>query len=436
MIGRPTSLHAMTSQYRRRLVDDELDELFPHLAAIAIEGPRSVGKSATAARRSTSAILLDQPDQLTLLDADPSRLDQLPPPLLIDEWQRLPRSWDLVRRSVDANPAGGRFLLTGSAAPLTAPAHSGAGRIVRMRMRPMSLAERDLPERPTVSLRALLSGQRPAITGTSSLTLSDYTEEILASGFPALRGLPERARRAQLDSYLARLADVDFEEQGHRLNRPATMQAWLQAYAAATATTASYNTILDAATPGDSNKPAQSTTAVYRDVLTRLWMLDPLPGWLPTTNQLQRLAQRPKHHLADPALAARLLGATAEGLLRNEPLGRPRPSDGLLLGQLFESLVALSVRVYAQHAEATCHHLRTQDGSHEIDVLVEGNDRRVVAIETKLAARVEDSDVQHLAWLANRLGTQLADAVVITTGTDAYRRRDGIAVVPAALLGP
>jgi uncharacterized protein len=422
--------------YQRRIVDDELDEIFPHLAAIALEGPRGVGKSATAERRAATSIYLDDPAQLALLAADPGRLNSASPPVLIDEWQRLPYSWDLVRRSVDADSTGGRFLLTGSAAPTAAPAHSGAGRIVRLRMRPLSLAERALPEPPTVSLADLLTGNRAAIKGSCSLGLLQYTEEILRSGFPAIRPLPERARGIQLDSYLARLAEVDFEEQGHRVRRPATLRAWLEAYAAATSTTTSYTSILDAATPGDSNKPAQATTAVYRDVLTRLWLLEPLPGWIPSTNRLQRLAQRPKHQLADPALAARLLGASCEGLLTNETVGRLHPSDGLLLGQLFESMVVMSVRSYAQPIGAQCHHLRTQDGAHEIDLIVEGDDRRVVAIETKLSPVVDDADVKHLKWLAERIGSRLADSLVITTGQDAYRRPDGIAVVPAALLGP
>ena len=106
------------SEHQYRIVDSELDEFFPHLAAIALEGPRGVGKSATALRRASTVLYLDEPDQLQLLDADPGRLERDPTPILIDEWQRLPRSWDLVRRSVDRDPSGGRFLLTGSAAPL------------------------------------------------------------------------------------------------------------------------------------------------------------------------------------------------------------------------------------------------------------------------------------------------------------------------------
>ena len=424
------------SGYQRRIIDDELDELLPHLPAIAIEGPKGVGKTETAKQRAATILKLDEPAEASLLDADPQRLEREPAPILIDEWQRFPRSWDLVRRSVDENRAGGRFLLTGSAAPTTPPTHSGAARIVRLRLRPLSLAERGLTDRPTVSLRELLTGNKPDIKGTATMELADYTEEILASGFPAIRGFAGRARTLQLDSYLSRIVDRDMDEAGLKVRRPALLRGWLAAYAAASSTSTAYSTILDAATPGDADKPAKATTIAYREALTRLWLLDPIPGWIPEGNLLTRLAQAPKHHLADPALAARLLGATASGLLRNTVATGLTPADGVLLGALFESLVTLSVRVYSQPVDATVHHLRTQNGDHEVDLIVEGPDRQVVALEAKLAADVTNNDIRHLLWLRERLGKRLADAAVITTGQHAYRRADGIAVIPASLLGP
>jgi uncharacterized protein len=424
------------SGYERRILDDELDELLPQLPAIAIEGPKGVGKTETAKQRAATVLKLDEPAEASLLDADPQRLEREPTPILIDEWQRFPRSWDLVRRSIDENRTGGRFLLTGSAAPSTPPTHSGAARIVRLRLRPLSLAERRLIDRPTVSLREILNGNKPAITGTAAMELVDYTEEILASGFPAIRGLTGRARTLQLDSYLGRIVDSDMEEAGINVRRPALLKSWLTAYAAASSTSTAYSKILEAATPGDADKPARATTIGYREALTRLWLLDPIPGWIPEGHLLTRLAQAPKHHLTDPALAARLLGATASGLLRNTIGTGLIPADGVLLGALFESLVTLSVRVYAQPLDATVHHLRTQNGDHEVDLIVEGADRRVVALEVKLAADVTTQDVRHLTWLRERLGDRLADAAVLTTGHHAYRRPDGIAVIPASLLGP
>lgn len=421
-------------RYTRRVVDTELDELMDQLPALAIEGPRGVGKTATAERRAATVHRLDDPGERVIAEADPTVLLDAPAPILIDEWQHVPSVWDAVRRAVDRGAEPGRFLLAGSAAPEAAPTHSGAGRIVRIRMRPLALAERGLAK-PTVSLRALLTGERADVRGRTTVALTDYAREIVASGLPGLRELTGRALRAQLDGYLARVVDRDFEEQGRPVRRPAALRRWMAAYAAATATTATYEKIRDAATSGEGETPTRPTVLAYRDVLERLWLLDPVPGWRPSRNRLARLTESPKHHLADPALAARLLGVDDRALLgRASPGGRP--PDGALLGQLFESLVTLSVRVYAQAAEARVYHLRTYDGRQEVDLIVESDDQRVLAIEVKLSAEVTDADVKHLLWLGERIGTDLLDAVVVHTGKQAYRRPDGVAVVPAALLGP
>ncbi|MCA1676051.1 MAG: DUF4143 domain-containing protein [Actinobacteria bacterium] len=326
--------------YAGRIVDDELDELLAGLPAISLEGPKGVGKTATAQRRAATTLALDDANQV-----------------------------------------------------------------------------------------------RSDIGGDTAVTLGDYAEEIVRSGFPGILRLPTRARRAQLDGYLTRIVEREFPELGHPVRRPATLRAWLRAYAAATSTTAAYNAILDAATPGETDKPAKTTTIGYRDVLTQLWLLEPVPGWLPTRSVFARLAQAPKHHLADPALAARLLGTNGAALLAGRDPARASAFEGPLLGALFESLVTLSVRVYAQAAEATVHHLRTRNGDHEIDLIVERDDGRVVAMEVKLSPSVDEADVKHLRWLRERLEDHLLDSVVITTGRHAYRRADGIAVVPAALLG-
>jgi predicted AAA+ superfamily ATPase len=377
---------------------------------------------------------LDLPEVLEVMRAQPERLVEAPPPVLIDEWQRYPPSWDVVRRAVDADPTAGRFILTGSATPADRSTHSGAGRIVPLRMRPLTLAERGV-ESPTVSLVKLLTGARPALAGSTAVRLVDYTAEILTGGFPGMRHDSGRAQRAALDGYLERIIDTDLPEFGASIRRPETLRRWLRAYAAATATTASYDRIRDAATGGEDDKPAKTTTAPYRDALERIWILDPLPAWAPTNSRLSRLVAGPKHHLADPALAARLVGVDADGLLRGEgPQVAARA--GSYLGALFESLTTLSVRVFAQAAEARVLHCRTRGGEHEVDLVVVRDDERVVAIEVKLSATVEDADVKPLRWLRDQLGDDFADGIVVSTGAEAYRRDDGIGVVPLALLGP
>lgn len=423
----------MADNYRPRTVDAELDELMEGLPAIALDGPKGVGKTATASRRASHVLALDDPAIRSIVAADLQRIDRSDGPVLVDEWQRLPDVWDAVRRSVDRDYSPGRFLLTGSAAPSSRPTHSGAGRIVSIRMRPMSLTERQLTP-PTVSLRDLLSGHRPRLDGESPVSLGDYADEIVASGFPSIRWLPERSRRAALDGYLQRIVERDFPDQGYVVRRPGTLRSWLTAYAAATSLTTSYNTILRAASV-EGDVPNRLTASAYREVLSQLWVLDPIPGWLPSRNHLRRLTQVEKHHLADPGLSARLLGVGAGALLDNSA-STPMVRDGHLLGALFESLVALSVRVLAQAAEATVSHLRTKGGEHEVDLIVERDDHRVLALEVKVTGAVEDRHVRHLHWLKDQLGDDLIDAAVITTGPYAYRRQDGIAVVPAALLGP
>lgn len=425
---------ARAESYRRRVVDDELDELMASLPAVAVEGPKGVGKTATALRRAATIYRLDDDGERAIARADPSRLLEGDRPILIDEWQRFPESFDRVRRAVDDGAGPGSFLLTGSASPSDPPTHSGAGRIVRLRLRPMTLTERGV-DTPSVSLKELLRGGSASVTGRTDVGLERYVSEILSSGFPGVRGLSGRTLRAQLDGYVERIVDRDFEDLGHKVRRPATLRRWLQSYAAATATCASLETIRDAATSDRGDKPARATTQPYRDVLERLWILDPVPAWLPTRNRLARLSAPPKHHLADPALAARLLAVDADALLHPRPTGPPVPRDGTLLGALFESLVTLCVRVYAQASEAGVAHLRTWSGDREVDLIVQRG-RQVLALEVKLGQVIEDRDVRHLLWLRNELGDDLADAAVITTGRAAYRRPDGIAVIPAALLGP
>lgn len=424
-------IHAMG--YVRRVLDTELDELFGEVAAIAIDGVKGVGKTTTAEQRVGAVVRLDAKAMRESIAAEPEQILGRGRPLLIDEWQKVPEVWDVVRRAVDEDPAGGQFLLTGSASPVPgATAHSGAGRIGRLRMRPMTLVERGVTH-PSVSLGELLAGRRGALAGNCSMRLGDYAEEILASGFPGMRGLAGRARRFQLDSYLRNAVDRDVPEQGLAVRKPEVMLNWLRAYAAASATTASYSQILDAATAGQVDKPARSTSIAYRDVLAQLWLLDPVSAWAPGSI-LTRLGQAPKHHLADPALAARLLGVTWEALLdgRGSPVG---PQAGTLLGHLFESLATLCIRVTAQSAEATVGHLRTRNGDHEIDLVVVRDDGRVLAVEVKLSSTVNDADAKHLHWLADALGSQLLDAIIVNTGPHAYRRKDGIGVVPLGLIG-
>ena len=192
--------------YYPRIVGLELDILCRELPAVALEGPRAVGNTESALRRAGTVYRQDDQFQFELVRADPERLTTGTPPVLIDEWQRCPGSWDFVRRAVDADPRGPRFLVTGSASPGDSPAHTGAGRIVTVRMRPMALADRQIC--PTaISLSDLLSGRRSILEGSPPIGLDGYAEEIVASGFQRCaadrRGPSARSRTVALTRFAA-----------------------------------------------------------------------------------------------------------------------------------------------------------------------------------------------------------------------------------------
>ena len=418
--------------YQKRLIDDEIDEVISDLPAVAIEGAKGVGKTATASHHASHMFSLDDSSTSSLLEGDPKLILRNQGTTLIDEWQRLPQLWDIVRRAVDDGAQPGRFLLTGSATPNPkVPIHSGAGRIVRLFMRPMSLPERRF-DTPSVSLASLLAGGAE-IDGQTARGTSDYVYEIMASGFPGIRKTGIKAQAHLLEGYVEMIIDREIPELGEKVRRPASLLNWLTSYASATATTASYSSLLNASTPGETEKPSKPTAITYRDLLQRMWILDPLPAWIPISGTLHRLGQSPKHHLVDPALAAHLAGVTHESLIQGEG---PSRGHAVFLGALFESLAVQTVRVLAQFLRAKVSHLRTQGGDHEIDLIVQRRDHKVLAIEIKLASHVRPSDVAQLNWLQQKSPDLVIDKVLLNTGPLAYRRQDGVAVIPLALLGP
>ncbi len=358
------------------------------------------------------------------------------PPILIDEWQRFPESWDIVRRAVDKDFSPGKFILTGSALPETPPAHSGAGRIITLRMWTTTLAER-YPNVSKISLKSLLAGDQFVEVKHCELTQQDYLDEIVVGGFPGWHNISGRARSLLLDSYIHRLVEHDFPLAGYQVRNPAALLRWLTAYAAATASTASYETIRDAATFGESDKPAKTTTIAYRDTLEAMWILEPQLAWLPVGSHLSRLKRKPKHHLADTALAAHLLSLSAESMQEQDfqlqdMSNSARPA---LVGSLFESMVVHDLRVYAQAADAKVFHMRTWNDEREVDAVIEHRGR-LLAAEVKFGADIDSHDTRHLPWLRDRLGPKLVDTVVITSGQESYRDENGVAIIPAGVLGP
>ncbi len=411
--------------YQPRIVDAQLSEWLDAMPAVLIEGARAVGKTETARRVRADEMLLDDPDIRDWARDDPfAAVVGWQEPLLIDEWPLAGSVFDGVRRQVDADSRSGRFVLTGSANPTGIAAHPGTGRFVTLRMRPMTLPERGTGD-TQVSLSSLLEGATASVAGRTDFEPYDYAMEIGLSGFPGIRRHPERSG-PQLAEYIERVIHRDIETSGRKLRKPDSLRRWMAAFAAVTSTTASLEKIRAASAGGDGSVPGRNTALAYYETLRSLWLIDDLPGWMPSEKKLSQVNWSSKRHLADPALALMLLSRNAHSLLLNREL----------FGRLFESLVTLSLRVFAGAIGARVYHLRTKGGRQEVDIILETGEGRVLALEAKLSRVPQDGDCDHLHWLRTRLGSRWIGGAVINTGPYAYRRRDGIAVIPLAMLGP
>lgn len=259
--------------YLPRYLDATLEDLLTHFRAVAIDGPKAVGKTETMLRHVDRTLRVDDVDTRRLIEAQGTAMWRDTARVGIDEWQYYPPLWDSVRREVD-DKAPTQFILTGSASPSPDyDTHSGSGRIISNRMRPLSLAER-AGTTPTISLVDIFDGTA-RIEGSCDLTIEDYARQICASGFPDINPLPERHRRVALASYAQRIIDRDIADMGATVRSPASLRAWLGAYAAATATTSTYDTIMAAATPAQGDKPARATFERYRELLDKIWVSTP-----------------------------------------------------------------------------------------------------------------------------------------------------------------
>ncbi len=408
--------------YRRRLVDPLLDELLEQLPALLVVGPRTAGKTTTLRRRAESVVRLDIQAEAAPFIADPDvALRGHPEPLLIDEWQRVPGVLGAVRRAVEADPRPSRFFVTGSVrAELEHEVWPGTGRLVRVAMYPMTVAEQLGVVGPSFLENILAGNELPVPNNPPDL--EGYVELALRSGFPdaALR-LTGRARSEWLDSYVEDLLthDVDqLEENAPRRRDTQRLRRFLEVYALNSAGIVEQKTINDAA---HLNK---QTAIAYEDLLMDLLVADRLPAW--ASNRLKRLIQRPKRYLIDAALITTALRLDKGGVL----------ADANLLGRLLDTFVAAQLRpqIAVSEARPRLHHLRTEQGRHEIDLIVELGGGRVIAIEIKAGAVPTAADVKHLLWLREELGDRFLAGVVFHTGPRLYELDEKIVAAPIAAL--
>lgn len=407
--------------YRRRIADAVLEEVLADFPAISVVGPRASGKTTTALRYARSVVRLDRPGEAAVAAADPDALLRgLAEPVLIDEWQEAPAILGAVKRSVDADPHPGRFLLTGSVrAPLESSAWPGTGRLVQLPMTSMSLRERlgDAAAEPWIE-RVARSGVAELRVPAEVPDLRGYVRLAMTGGFPepALR-LPERARARWLESYLQQMVtrDAQLVEGGRD---PARLRRYIDVLALNTAGLSDAKTLYVAA------GVSRTTADAYERLFGELFLLDLVPAWF--SNRLKRLVKSPKRYLVDTGLVVGALNVDEDTIMR----------DHDVIGRLLDTLVAAEIRAElpACHSRPRLHHLRTEAGRHEVDLVIELAGGRVIAIEVKANTAVSARDSRHLAWLRDELGDRFLHGLVVYTGPRVFELGDRIDAVPICAL--
>lgn len=416
--------------YLPRLTDARLDMLMGAFGCVEITGPKWCGKTWSALSRAASVTELDKGEQRQMAEVDPSLALLGDAPHLVDEWQEVPAVWDAARRFVDDSAAKtGRLLLTGSTQLEPARRgevhHSGAGRIARLRMRTMTLAE--LGESTAeVSLRGLFEGSfSPA---TSPTSVADVARWCCRGGWPAALGAPDVVAFEMASQYIQAVLDDNVMQEGLSAD---TALAVLRSLALNSSRAATKRTLIrDMGARGVS----VDTLTSYVGLFERLYLVEELAGWEPPLRAKARVRVSPKRYFTDPSLAAALLGATPERLVR----------DTQTLGDLFESLVLRDLRVFLSTYPGlgnSVHYYRDDKGL-EVDVVLE-HGGRWAAVEVKLSDTKADAAARNLLRLRSKLCANAAAqveppaflAVVVGRGSVAYQREDGVFVIPMATLG-
>ncbi len=420
--------------YKPRVVDSQINEYLEIFGAVCIEGPKWCGKTWSSAFHSKSEFYISDPagnfQNRRLAELSPTIVLQGERPRLIDEWQEVPPLWDAVRFEVDKTPGKGQFILTGSATPKhKGILHSGAGRIARIKMRPMSLYESGHSS-GVVSLKELCSGKCPAVF-TGEVNLNDLIDYIIRGGWPNNQDLPIEKAAVLPKQYIEAILSDDIERiDGIKRNKH-KMELLLRSLARNESTTATNKRLKDDIKEIDNEDIVVETVADYLDVLSRLFIIDNQKPYVPGIRSSVRVKQAEKRHLADPSLACALLNATPQMLI----------NDLNTLGFLFESLCERDLRIYAQSFGAELYHYQDYLNK-EIDSVIALPDGQWCGIEIKLGANQIDEAAEHLLkirkFIQEEKDGKLPKMLCVLCGlsTASYQRPDGVFVVPLTALSP
>ena len=421
--------HLTPPGYMARIADREVEAALRASPAVVIEGPRACGKTWTGRRHSRSEVPFDDVYEHRLAaQVAPRELLDGPVPRLLDEWQLAPGVWDAMRRVCDDRGRKGQFILTGSADPPDdATRHTGTGRIIRVRMRPMSLHESG-ESSGQISLGELLASERSS-SPSSPHSLPDIVKLSCRGGWPGLLGDSPAVAQRQLRAYLDEISRTDISRVDGTARDPAGVRRLLASLARNVSTQVTFKTLGTDLGSGETLHP--QTVKSYLDALERLFVAEELPAWRPHLRSRSELRRAPKRYFTDPSLAVAALRTNPDRLM----------GELSYFGLLFESLVLRDLSVYARANGWDLSHYRDSSGL-EVDVILTSlDDSRWAAAEVKLGGtELVEQAVGSLRRLRNRVDVarmgEPSKLMVVTAGGYGFEYPDGTAVVPITALGP
>lgn len=423
-------------EYLERIDDELLKRKLRSSAAVLIEGPKWCGKTSTGAQLAKSIIYIQNPDQRAMYrkmaDTQPSLLLEGETPRLIDEWQTIPVLWDAVRFAADQRQQMNQFILTGSATPLDEKEneemeHTGTGRIARLRMRPMSLWE-SKESRGQVSLKALFDGTQQMGLFESPLTIKDIAYVMCRGGWPGALALDKEDALEVAVNLVDELVNTDVNRVDGSEKDPDRVRAVLRSYARNISTMTAATTIMADVRANDISITDKTLTNYLR-ALRRLFIIEDAKAWQPSLRSKTGIRTSHKRHFVDTSLATAVLELNPTSVLE----------DFNLFGFLFEDFCLRDVRVYTEALRGTVYHYH-DNSDLESDLIIRLHDGRWAAVEVKTGSKEIEDAAQNLTELAKQVDTskigQPAFLMVLTGGQYAYRRDDGVYVVPIGCLKP
>ena len=418
--------------YRPRIVDSALKRKLRGKGAVLIEGHKWCGKTTTAEQVSKSTLSVDDPSTVNtnkiLSEIDPERLLTGDHPRLLDEWQVAPKLWDAVRHHVDRHKGQGQFILTGSSVPadISETIHSGTGRFGWLVMRPMSLYESG-DSTGDVSLASLFESQ--PISGCSDLDLDRLTFLICRGGWPESVNMDDDVALDQAFDYIDAVIRNDMSRVDNIRRDPQKVRMLLRSYARNQGTQISQASISADISSNDTEGVSEETVSEYLQALRKLYVIEDMKAWNPNLRSKTAIRTSDTRYFVDPSLAAASLRIGPQDLI----------NDLNTTGFFFEALAVRDLRVYAESLDGDVYHYK-DNLDNECDVVIHLRNGRYALLEVKLGGeRLIDEGVRTLKDVLRRIDTDKMGKpafMAIITGTEryAYRRDDGIIILPLGAL--